>query len=70
LQLRYKAASKLGSFYGFGRIRMMSSRDVVFAPGEGLKPGMKAEIVVDWPHFLDGRIHLQLVCRFSKTYPN
>jgi hypothetical protein len=65
LQLRYRAESKLGSLHGFGRIRMMSSKDIVFASGDGLKPGMKAEIIIDWPRFLEGRIQLQLVLQVT-----
>jgi hypothetical protein len=61
MQLRYKARSKPGTLHGFGQTRMMSSHDIVFAPGEGLKPGMKAEIAVAWPFLLNGHIRLQLV---------
>ena len=39
----------------------MSSKDIIFGLGEGLQPGMNAEIVVAWPRLLDGRIRLQLV---------
>ena len=61
LQLGFKATSKLGPLYGFGQIRMISSKDIIFGWGEGLQPGMTAEIVVAWPHLVDGRIRLQLV---------
>jgi hypothetical protein len=44
---------------------MISSRDIVFAPGDGLEPGMTAEIVVDWPLLLDDRIRLQLVLQVT-----
>jgi hypothetical protein len=67
LQLHYKATSKLGSFHGAGRIRMMSSKDIIFAPGDGLKPGMKAEIAVAWPRLLDGRMRLDLVLQATIT---
>ena len=46
---------------GFGQIRMMSSQDIIFAAGDGLKPGMEAQIAVTWPFLLDGRVPLQLV---------
>jgi hypothetical protein len=61
LQLHYKATSELGPLYGFGQIRVISSKHIIFGPGDGLQPGMKAEIVVAWPRLLDGRIRLQLV---------
>ena len=61
LPLRYKATSKLGPLYGFGQTRMVSSTYIVFAPGDGLKPGMNAEIGIDWPRLLDGCIRLRLV---------
>ena len=61
LQLRYKTTSKHGPLYGFGETRMMSSKDIIFGPSEGLKAGMGAEIAVAWPLLLDGHIHLQLV---------
>jgi hypothetical protein len=40
---------------------MMSSKDIIFTAGNGLNPGMKAEIAVAWPFLLDGHIRLQLV---------
>jgi hypothetical protein len=46
---------------------MMSSKDIIFAPGDGLEPGMKAEIAVAWPFLLDGRIRLQLVLEVRIT---
>ena len=61
LQLRYKARSQHGTLHGFGQARMISSKDISFAPGDGLNPGMKAEIAVAWPFLLDGHIRLQLV---------
>jgi hypothetical protein len=67
LQLRYQATAKHGPLYGFGQTRMMSSKDIIFAPGDGLKPGMTAEIAVAWPRLLDGRIRLQLVLEASIT---
>ena len=67
LQLRYKATSKWGTVYGSGQSRMMSSQDIIFAPGDGLQPGMIAEIVVAWPPLLDDRILLELVLKVSIT---
>ena len=61
LPLRYKATSKYGMVLGFGQIRMMSSQDIIFAAGDGLKPGMEAQIALAWPFLLDGRVPLQLV---------
>ena len=61
LQLRYKATSILGPVEGLGQTILMSSQDIIFAPGDGLKPGMAAEIAVAWPLLLDGHIRLQLV---------
>jgi hypothetical protein len=66
LPLRYKATSKHGSVYGFGQTRMMSSKDLIFAPGDGLAPGMNAEIVLAWPPRLDDD-HLQLVLQVMIT---
>jgi hypothetical protein len=40
---------------------MMSSKEIIFAPGDGLEPGMKAEIALAWPFLLDGHIRLQLM---------
>ena len=67
LQLCYKAKSKLGLVLGFGQTRMMNSREIIFAPGDGLQPGMIAEIVVAWPPLLDGRTLLELVLKVSIT---
>ena len=39
----------------------------MFAPDDGLEPGMSAEIVVDWPPILDDRIRLQLVLQVTIT---
>jgi hypothetical protein len=39
LPLHYKATSKHGPLYGFGHTRMMSSRAIIFASGDGLKAG-------------------------------
>ena len=61
LPLRYKATSIPGPLCGFGQTRMISSKDIIFDPGDGLQPGMNAEIVIAWPRLLDGRIRLQLV---------
>ena len=67
LHLRYQATSNLGTVVGFGQTRMMSSQDIVFAPSDGLKPGMTAEIVVNWPPLLDDQINLQLVLKVTIT---
>ena len=61
LQLHYKAKIKHGPLYGSGQSRMISSKDIVFGPADGLEPGMKAEIAVAWPFLLDGHIRLQLM---------
>jgi len=66
LPLRYKATSKWGTVQGFGQTTMMSSRDIIFAPDDGLEPGMTAEIVVDWPPLLDYR-HMQLMLQVTIT---
>ena len=66
LQLQYRAKSKLGPvLHGFGQTRMISSKDIIFAPGDGLEPGMNAEIVLDWPRLRDGWIHLELVLKVT-----
>ena len=67
LQLLYKAKSNRGMVFGFGQTRMMSSQDIVFAPGHGLEQGMNAEIVLAWPPLLDGRTLLELVLEVSIT---
>ena len=67
LQVRYQATSKHGPSHGFGQTRMISSRDIVFARGDGLKPGMQVEIAVAWPILLDGHIRLQLVLEATIT---
>ena len=61
LPLHYKATSKNRTVLGFGETRMMSSTDIIFVAGDGLKLGMKAEIAIAWPFLLDGRVPLQLV---------
>jgi hypothetical protein len=65
LQLQYKA--KGFPVEGFGQTVMMSSQDIAFAPDNGLKPGMAAEIVLAWPFLLDNRIRLQLVLQVMIT---
>ena len=67
LRLRYKPSSKQGPVQGFGQTKMVHSREIIFAAGDGLRPGMNAEIVVDWPHLLEGRIRLQLVLEVTIT---
>jgi hypothetical protein len=46
---------------------MVSSQDIIFVGGNGLKRGMKAEIAVAWPRLLDNRIRLQLVLQVIIT---
>lgn len=46
---------------------MISHRDIIFASGDGLAPGMNAEIVLDWPGLRDDWIHLELVLRVTIT---
>jgi hypothetical protein len=46
---------------GFGQARIDKQSMCYFGPGDGLKPGMQAEITVDWPYLLDGCIGLHLV---------
>ena len=60
-QLRYKATSRNGTLHGFGQSRIISSKDIIFGPSDGLERGMKAEIAIAWPFLLDGHIRLQLV---------
>lgn len=67
LPLRYRTTPKYGTLHGAGLARMMSSQDIIFAPGDGLVPGMEAEIAVAWPFLLDGSIHLQLVLEATIT---
>ena len=38
-----------------------------FGRGNGLEPGMNAEIVLEWPRLLDGHIRLQLVLEATIT---
>jgi hypothetical protein len=67
LQVHFKAISKHGPLHGFGQTRLMSSKDIIFAASDGLKPGMNAEIVIAWPFRLDGYIRLQLVLEATIT---
>jgi hypothetical protein len=53
--------------HGFGQSRMISSKDIIFEPGDGLEPGMKAEIAIAWPYLLDGHIRLQLMLETTIT---
>jgi hypothetical protein len=64
LQLRCKVTSKRGPVQGFAQTRMMSSKEIVFAPADGLEPGMMAEMVLDWPPGLDDH-RLQLVLQVT-----
>jgi hypothetical protein len=61
LQLRYRAKSKLGPVQGLGQTITIGNQDIVFAPGDELKPSMNVEIVLDWPCIRDPRSPLQLV---------
>ena len=61
LQLRYRAKSELGPVQGLGETITISNQDIVFTPGDKLKPSMNVEIVLDWPCLRDPRIPLQLV---------
>jgi hypothetical protein len=61
LRLRYEPRSKQGPVQGFGQTKMVHSREIIFAAGDGLRPGMSAEIVADWPRLLEDRIRLQLL---------
>jgi hypothetical protein len=45
---------------------MMSSKEIVFAPADGLERGMMAEIVLDWPPSLNDD-DLQLVLKVTVT---
>jgi hypothetical protein len=65
LHLRYKA--KGFPVEGFGQTVMISNQDIVFAPDNGLKPGMGVEIALAWPFRLDNRIQLQLVLQVAIT---
>ena len=67
LPLRYKAKTKHGPLAGSGQTRMISSKDIIFDGGNGLEPGMNAEIVLEWPPLLDDRIRLQLVLHAAIT---
>ena len=67
LQLRYKAISNHRLVCGFGQSRTISSNEIIFASGDGLRPGVDAEIVVAWPRLLDDRIPLQLVLQVTIT---
>ena len=67
LELCYKATSNRGLVLGFGQTRMMSSQDIIFVADDGLKAGMNAEIVLDWPRLRDDWIHLELVLRVTIT---
>jgi hypothetical protein len=53
--------------HGFGQSRIISSKDIIFGPADGLEPGMKAEIAIAWPFLLDGHIRLQLVLETAIT---
>src|SRR5215471_16481920 len=67
LRLSYKATAKHGPVYGVGQIRMISNKEISFTVGDGLKPGMKAEIAIAWLWLLDNRIRLQLVLQLTIT---
>jgi hypothetical protein len=61
LPLRYKTKSQHAMVLGYGQTRMISSQDIIFVAGDGLKTGMQLEIALAWPFLLDGRVPLQLV---------
>jgi hypothetical protein len=67
LPLRYRTTPKHGTLRGVGLATTMSSQDIIFAAGDGLKPGMEAEIAVAWPTLLEGCIRLQLVLEATIT---
>jgi hypothetical protein len=46
---------------------MISNQDIIFASGDGLKPRMNAEIVLDWPCLGDSQIRLQLMLGVTIT---
>jgi hypothetical protein len=46
---------------------MMSSQEIIFVPGDGLEPGMSAEVALPWPFLLDDRTRLQLVLQVAIT---
>jgi hypothetical protein len=56
-----KPNQKQGPVQGFGQTRLMSSKEIIFAGGEGLEPGMTAEVALAWPFLLGGRVRLHLV---------
>jgi hypothetical protein len=66
-ELRYKATSRNGTVHGFGRSKIISSKEIIFEPADGLEAGMKAEIAIAWPFLLDGHIRLQLVLEAAIT---
>ena len=46
---------------------MMSSKEIIFGGGNGLTPGIKAEIAVAWPCLPDGLMRLELVLQATIT---
>ena len=67
LQLRYKATFRLGTMQGFGQTTTMSSQEIIFAAGDGLEPGMTAEVALAWPSLVNGRTRLRLVLQVIIT---
>ena len=46
---------------GSGQIVDLSSSGLPFAAQGPLEPGLKLDVVIDWPVLLDGRVQLQLI---------
>ena len=62
LRLKYKTTySKGKAVSGTGSTVLLSSTDIVFNADQPLGSGVRCEISIDWPVFLEGRINLQLV---------
>jgi hypothetical protein len=49
------------SFSGFGHVANISSSGVLVAFKHEMRPGVKVELVIEWPPLLHGRIRLHLV---------
>jgi hypothetical protein len=46
---------------------MMGSQDLIFAPSDGLEPGMPVEISLAWPRLLDNRVRLEVMLTTTIT---
>jgi hypothetical protein len=69
LALRYTVLhglERIGT--GNGRIVDFSSSGVRFVSDNPLAPGIRAELSVDWPSAVDGRVQLQLVASGSVVW--